>query len=138
MTYDEYIYDIEKVNNLYTSKVLDKTRLYFAACINDKVIGQVYMKHIDMEKRCATLGIVLINDNVKEKGYGTEAECLFIQYAKDTLGLLTIYADTVNRNWRSKHILEKIGFVILSEDELFTYFELKIGATHAKEADGRN
>ncbi|MCL2169757.1 MAG: GNAT family N-acetyltransferase [Defluviitaleaceae bacterium] len=47
-----------------------------------------------------------------------------MEYAFETLNLQTIKADTVLRNTRSQHVLEKIGFVYTHEDVLFKYYEL--------------
>jgi RimJ/RimL family protein N-acetyltransferase len=123
MTYDKYIYDKEKVDRYYQNKVLDTTRCFFAICYNDKVIGEIQIKRIVYERLCGTLSIHLINDAVKGKGFGTEAERLIIDYAIHDLGLRTIYADTIHRNFRSKHILEKLGFRHLYNDEDLAYYE---------------
>lgn len=71
-----------------------------------------------------TLSIHLINDTVKGKVYGTEAEHLLIQYAKDELDLSTIYEDAVHRNLRSIHILIKLGFEHYDNDMELTFFKL--------------
>ena len=126
MTYDTYIYNKEKVDTFYIDKVLDTTRRFFAICYNKKVIGEIQIKRIDFEKHCGTLSIHLINDTVKGKGFGTEAEHLMIVYAVHNLGLYTIYADAVHRNNRSKYILEKLGFRHIYDDENLVYYELKV------------
>lgn len=125
MTYDRYIYDAGKVNEYYQNKVLDNSRRFFAICCNDKVIGEIQIKHIDFERLCGTLSIHLINDTAKGKGCGTKAERLIIDYAVNDLGLHTIYADAVHRNNRSKHILEKLGFKHLYSDEALVYYEFR-------------
>lgn len=99
---------------------------FFAICHNNKVIDEVQIKRIDFEKRCGTLSIHLINDTVKGKGFGTEAEQLIIDYAINDLGLHTIYADAVHRNSRSKHILVKLGFRHICDDENLAYYELSV------------
>ena len=126
MTYSNYIYIEEKVNQYYKSKVLDQSRHFFAVCINERVIGEIQLKRINLEKKNGTLSIHLINDNYKGYGYGTEAEKLMIEYARNELGLQTIYADTVRRNDRSKHILLKLGFEYLYDDEVLSYFKIDL------------
>ncbi len=123
MTYDRYTYEKEKVDAYYKNKVLDASRRFFAVCHNDKVIGEIQLKYIDFEKQCGTLGIHLINDSVKGQGFGTEAERLLLDYAIIELGLKTIYADAVHRNQRSIHILKKLGFVHLHDDESLSYYQ---------------
>lgn len=123
MTYDTYVYDKEKVDRYYQNKALDACRCFFAICHNEKTIGEIQIKRIDTEKQCGTLSIHLVNDLFKGKGYGTEAEQLILDYAINTLELKTIYGDAVHRNHRSKHILEKLGFEFLYNDNDLAYYK---------------
>jgi len=59
------------------------------------------------------------------KGYGTEAEKLAIYYAFDEMGMVAVNADTVLKNIRSQHILDKIGFQFLKEEGDFRYYRLE-------------
>lgn len=126
MTYEIYTYDKEKVNRYFQNKVLDSSRLFFAICYNNKTIGEIQIKRINAEKLCGTLSAHLINDAYKGKGYGTEAQQLLIDHAINALGLKTIYADAVDRNHRSKHILEKLGFEHLYDDDTLAYYKFSI------------
>lgn len=126
MTYDNYVYDKEKVDRYYKIKVLDTKRRFFAICYINKVIGEIQLKRIDFEKLCGTLSIHLVNDSIKGKGFGTEAERLIIEYAINELGLRTIYADAVHRNYRSKHILGKLGFKHLYDDDVLSYYKFSV------------
>lgn len=126
MTYETYTYDVEEVNKYFQNKVLDSSRLFFAISHNDKTIGEIQIKQIDLEKLCGTLSVHLVNDSFKEKGYGTEAQRLLIDYAINTLGLKTIYADAIHRNHRSKHVLEKLGFKHLYDDAALAYYKFSV------------
>ena len=68
------------------------------------------------------MGIHLQNDAVKEKGYGTQAERLILQYAFNELGMVAVNADAVLKNTRSQHVLEKVGFCYTHEDDTFKYY----------------
>ena len=59
------------------------------------------------------------------KGYGTEAEKLAINYAFDEMVMVAVNADTVLKNIRSQHILDKIGFQFLKEEGAFRYYRLE-------------
>ena len=122
---EEFVYDKNWVDKYYNFKVRDKTRRYFAICINDKVIGEIQLKNINDQKGIATLGIHFSNDNYKNQGFGTEAIELMICYSFEHLKLNTLYADAVLRNKRSEHVLEKLGFVEIRADEILRYYELK-------------
>ena len=68
------------------------------------------------------LSIHLQNDSVKGHGYGTLAEKLALKYAFDVLGMSAVNADTVIKNTRSQHVLEKVGFKFTEEKDRFRYY----------------
>ena len=74
-------------------------------------VGEVILKNIDPNQRCCTLGIHLRNDSVKNKGYGTAAEIMALQYTFHKLQCEMVYADAIHKNLRSQHVLERAGFV---------------------------
>ena len=125
MTDKPYVYDKNNVDKYYKSMIKKKDAVSFAIMNEGKIIGDITLKHIDMAARTGTLSIILVNDEVKNKGYGTQAIKSMIDYAFYQLGLKTIVADAVLRNERSKHVLEKVGFQRISQDEKFTYFKLE-------------
>ena len=63
-----------------------------------------------------------MNDSVKNKGYGTRAEILALEYVFDVLEIETVYADTILKNKRSQHVLEKVGFVKYRQDKSYCYY----------------
>ena len=85
-------------------------------------IGELQLKQIDMEIRECTLSIHMQNDTVKGQGYGTYAEKLALKYAFDVLGMAAVNADTVIKNTRSQHVLEKAGFQYIEEKNGFKYY----------------
>ena len=111
--------------NAYFDRQAAKQRIYFAVMLDGQPIGEVLLKQINQENRSCVLGIHLQNDTVKGKGYGTCAETLAIEYAFDRLGLATVYADAVRKNTRSQHVLEKVGFRFIREDETFRYYKIE-------------
>lgn len=91
----------------------------FAIMLDGKLIGELQLKQINREKAECTLSIHMQNDTVKEKGYGTQAEQLAVKYAFDEMGMVAVNADTIMKNTRSQHVLEKVGFHLIGEDETF-------------------
>ena len=67
-------------------------------------------------------GEELQNDTVIGKGYGTRAEQLAIRYAFDELGKVAVNADTIEKNTRSRHVLEKVGFRLVKQENGFKYY----------------
>ena len=118
---EPYSYDAVKADKFFEKHDRPDER-HFAVMLEDAVIGDLYLKQIDHRTKSCTLSIHLINDSVKNLGYGTTAERLAICYAFDELGLETVLADTLISNQRSRRVLEKVGFVIISMDESRCYY----------------
>lgn len=119
-----YVYDKASVDRYFDSKN-EPSRIVFAIMLDGKPIGELQLKEIDREKAECTLSIHLQNDAVKDKGYGTQAERLAVKYAFDQLGMVAVNADTVLKNTRSQHVLEKVGFHFTGEDEMFKYYRIE-------------
>ena len=119
-----YSYEKVAVDRYFDSKN-EPSRILFAIMLEDRPIGELQLKRIDREKAECTLSIHLQNDAVKGKGYGTQAERMAVQYAFDKLGMAAVNADAVRKNTRSQHVLEKVGFRLIAEDDLFKYYRME-------------
>ena len=116
---------------IYTEEFVDERiaryeslgRIYMAVMLEDKPIGEIVLKQIDRDKKCCTMGISLINDSFKNKGYGTAAEKMILKYAFEQMEMRTVYADSLLTNLRSQHVLQKVGFVKTGQDDQFVYFQ---------------
>ncbi len=117
-------YTPEWVEN-YIRRKKAKKQLVFAVMENDRPVGEVLLKNIDYDKGECTLGICLQNHSVKGRGIGTRAEQLILDYATNQLGMKTVYADAIRKNTRSQHVLEKVGFVQIREDDTFKYYQFR-------------
>lgn len=116
-----YQYNENAVNRYFDSKQ-DSSRVLFAIMKDDKPIGEIQLKQINYKSKECTLSIHMQNDDVKGHGYGTRAERLILQYAFDVLGMAAVSADTVIKNIRSQHVLEKVGFQYIGEADGFKYY----------------
>lgn len=119
-----YSYDKAAVDRYFDSKN-EPSRIIFAIMHDGKPIGELQLKQINWEKAECTLSIHMQNDTVKEKGYGTQAEQLAVKYAFDELGMVAVNADTIVKNTRSQHVLEKVGFHFVGEDGTFKYYRIE-------------
>ncbi len=115
-------YDPKRVDALFDSRFGKEDRRSFAVMLGDRVISEAELKHIDQREKTCELGIHLQSDAFKNKGYGTQAEQLAVAYAFETLGMDRILADTVAKNTRSQHVLEKLGFTLAGEENGFIYY----------------
>lgn len=119
-----YVYTPEHAD-AHWQRQQDLKREHLAILRDDTVIGEIVLKNIDLEKKCCTLGIHMTNDSVKNKGYGTKAEILTLQYAFNELGMETVFADAILKNTRSRHVLKKVGFIETHQDNSFYYYRCK-------------
>lgn len=119
-----YSYNKASIDRYFDSKN-EPSRIIFAIMLDGKPIGELQLKQIDLEKAECTLSIHMQNDAVKDKGYGTQAERLAVKYAFDELGMVAVNADTIMKNARSQHVLEKVGFHLIGEDGTFKYYRIE-------------
>lgn len=120
--YKPHAYDAQWVDARFDRHAADVTRRCLCVMLGGKVIGDIVLHGIDMEKRTCELGICMVNDSYKNKGYGTEAEKLAVRYALDELGMDTVTAEVIHKNTRSQHVLEKAGFKFTHEDDGRRYY----------------
>ena len=125
--FKEFCYSPEWVDAYYRKQMDDAVppfprRYPFMIMMDATPIGELYLKRVDYQKQECVLSIHLQNDSVKNKGYGTAAERLALDYAFNTLGMNTVLADCIHKNIRSRHVLEKLGFEYMAQDESFRYY----------------
>ncbi len=109
----------------YFERQMEKHRIFLAVMMGGKPVGEIILRDIDEAKKECTLGVHLQNDSVKGQGIGTEAIRLAIGYAFSELHMSAINADAVLKNTRSRHVLEKLGFVFLREEGIFMYYRME-------------
>lgn len=127
-----FVYSFEKGEKYYQKSIGSKERIEMVIFADEEIIGSLVFKKINPSLRECDLGIHLCNDSFKNKGYGTEAEKLAIDYAFNTLNMRKIYADSLKKNLRSQHVLEKVGFIQISEDNDFIYYQIEKAAEDKK------
>ena len=80
-----------------------------------------------------TLSIHLRSNDAKDRGYGTVAEKLALEYAFEELGMRAVNADALVKNTRSQRVLEKAGFRFLQEENGFRYYRCACPSGHIDE-----
>lgn len=119
----EYVYTKERVNQ-YIQKQIDKKRIVLAIMYDDNIVGEIKISDIKENESCS-FGITMINDAYKGKGIGTQAELLLVDYVFNILDIPVLYADAIITNVRSQHVLEKVGFNCIGEDEIKKYYKIE-------------
>lgn len=100
-------------------------------CICDKsnngVVGLIDLFDFDPKNNRAGIGIVVAKGESRNKGIGTEAIDLVIQYALQALDLRQLYANVSEDNMISIHLFEKLGFekVGVKKDWLYSKGDYK-------------
>ncbi len=128
-----YAYDEEKVER-YIRRQRDLKRVTLAILCGEEIVGEIVIKNIE-PRSSATMGIALKNAGYKDRGIGTEAERLVIRYVFDILDVPVLYADAIRTNLRSRHVLEKVGFVPIREEGDFVYYRIERNSSWK---EGRN
>ena len=123
--FQPYVYDEAAVNRYFDMKGEDSSRRVFEIMLGFMAIGELKFKLIDHDKKECSLSIHMQNDAVKGRGYGTQAERLAVKTAFDEFGMAAVNADTIRKNTRSQHVLEKVGFRFVGEDETFKYYRIE-------------
>lgn len=119
-SYVTYVYDEEKVNQ-YIQRQTNLKRKNFAIMYGNEMVGELIIKNIE-ENKCATMGISMKNAKYKDRGFGTKAEQLAIEYVFKELDIPVLYADSIVSNERSQHVLEKVGFRLIKKEGDFKYY----------------
>ncbi len=79
---------------------------------SDKLIGNIGLKDINHLHRTATLGIFIGDKECRNKGYGTEAIKILLEYGFKYLNLNNIKLDVFEFNERAIRCYEKCGFKV--------------------------
>lgn len=126
--YAEWINDMEVTVNLTLSShvistIMEKELLLklsssgnsFAiiARENDKLIGNCGFLNVDSVNRKAEVGIFIGDKNYWNKGYGTEALSLLLDFGFNVRNLNNIYLTVKDFNSRAIKCYEKLGFKLI-------------------------
>ena len=75
-----------------------------------KIIGTMGIHRIQWKDRVATTGALIGDKRYQDKGYGTEAKMILLNYAFNTLNLRKICSEVIDFNQRSQAYLKKCGY----------------------------
>ena len=77
---------------------------------DDKLIGNIELQDVNHTDRRATLGILIGEADERNKGYGTEAINLILDFAFNYLNMNSVNLTLIAVNDRAKRCYEKVGF----------------------------
>ena len=116
-----YRYDPAQVDGYFARRAARTDRRDYYLLLGDQVIGSLGFKRISENRSRGELEICLVNDRVKNRGYGTRGIRLALERGFRELGLEEIIAEVLPKNSRSRHVLQKLGFRPDEEGRFCTY-----------------
>jgi diamine N-acetyltransferase len=69
------------------------------------------------------LGIKIGPEDLRGKGYASEAVSLLVAYAFDTLGLRRVRGSTLSHNQRMRRVFEKNGFELIGDGSILSRYD---------------
>jgi len=89
----------------------------FTAIDDDgKIVGHIMLRYPDPSKSVIRLGFVIVDDQLRGKGYGKQMLQLAIQKAKQEYGAKKISLGVFDNNTSALHCYESVGFKIIGTD----------------------
>lgn len=104
------IMTIEKEREYLETHQDDEASFVIVTEEDNKMIGTVSIENINHINRTGTLGIFIGDSKYREKGYGTEAIRLILEYGFKYLNLNNIKLDVLGFNKRAIACYKKCGF----------------------------
>ena len=81
-----------------------------------KVVGHIMLRYPDQSKTTIRFGFVIVDDNLRGKGYGKQMLHLAIQKAKNVFGAKKITLGVFDNNPSALHCYESVGFKVIGAD----------------------
>ena len=78
--------------------------------LDGNIIGDIGLQNIDWKNRKCDIGVGFSKLEHRNKGYGSEAVALLLEYAFNNMGLIRVEATTQDLNIPAQKSLEKLGF----------------------------
>ena len=103
--------------------IYDVKQLRLCICAKDEeAIGLIDLFDFDPKNHRAGIGIIIMDEEYRNKGVGAEAITLLCNYAFSVLELRQIYANVTEDNKGSIHLFTKLGFeeVGVKKDWIFS------------------
>ena len=104
--------------------IYDVKQLRLCICTkkDDKAIGLIDLFDFDPKNHRAGVGLVILKEEERNKGVGSEAVLLVCDYVFSVLELRQLFANVVEDNRASVHLFEKLGFekVGVKKDWIFS------------------
>ena len=81
-----------------------------------KVVGHIMLRYPDSSKAVIRFGFVIVDDNLRGKGYGKQMLQLAIQKVKEEYGVKKITLGVFDNNPSAFHCYESVGFKVIGTE----------------------
>ena len=81
-----------------------------------KAVGHIMLRYLNSSKTVIRLGFVIVDDNLRGKGYGKQMLQLAIQIAQQEFGAKKITLGVFDNNPSAFHCYESVGFKVIGAD----------------------
>lgn len=105
----------------YLARWEDPSVKTFIIVAGDEPIGMATL--YDFRRGGCELGIKIGPNNLRGRGYASEAVKLLVDYALDTLGLDNVRGSTLSHNHRMQRVFEKNGFEMVGDGSLLSRYD---------------
>tara|TARA_B100000963_G_scaffold359398_1_gene386646 strand:- start:1186 stop:1746 length:561 start_codon:yes stop_codon:yes gene_type:complete len=86
-------------------------RVMFGIYVNSDAVGTVSLHNIDYVNSNADFGIYVAEKKENNKGVGTAASIMTLDFAFNAMGLNRVGLEVISNNLNAIHMYKKIGFV---------------------------
>ncbi|MBO4815923.1 MAG: GNAT family N-acetyltransferase [Clostridia bacterium] len=108
--YNKFPIEADDINNFY-EECSKKSNFYPMTLIeNKKIIGHLILRNIDDKKEIIRLGFIIVDLNLRGKGYGKKLIKLAIEYAKNNLNAKEINLGVFENNINAYKCYKSVGF----------------------------
>ena len=88
----------------------------FTATVGDTIIGHILLRHPSEDKTLVRFGFVIVDDELRGKGYGKQMLQLAIRKAEDEFGAERITLGVFDNNPTALHCYASVGFLVIGTD----------------------
>ena len=113
---DRYPVYPPKPNDMVAQYAADTVFPYTAIDAAGKVVGHIMLRYPDSSKVVIRFGFVIVDDQLRGKGYGKEMLQLAIQKAKQEYGAERITLGVFDNNPSALRCYESVGFQVIGTD----------------------
>jgi len=115
--YNKYPLEAENINSFYEG-CSKKSNFYPMTIVEeDRIIGHLILRNTDKKNEIIRLGFIIVDPNLRGKGYGKKLISLAIQYAKNNLKAKEINLGVFENNISAYKCYKSVGFVETNKNE---------------------